>query len=320
MRETTLIKQARKLLLDLGMDQERSNERSAMTLLALAHLDSKMEWSEATGGMYTTREIMDWMRDHLGQDYAANSRETIRRFTLHQFVAGGLVEQNADQPDRPINSPKWNYRLVPALVPVIQAIGTHDYSEKLDAFLAGIQTWKAQQDEIREMNKVPVELPDGIDVVLSPGGQNLLIKQMVEEFCPRYAPGGKVLYIDDTDHTFRTKQNALLESVGITIPERGKAPDLIVWMEDKRWLFLMEACSTHGPIDVIRKRELLELFAPQQSNIVFVSCFPDRSVMRQYLADLAWETEAWCASDPDHVIHLDGERFMGPYEYAVVEI
>ena len=262
----------------------------------------------------------DWMRDHLGQDYAANSRETIRRFTLHQFVAGGLVEQNADQPDRPINSPKWNYRLVPALVPVIQAIGTHDYSEKLDAFLAGIQTWKAQQDEIREMNKVPVELPDGTDVVLSPGGQNLLIKQMVEEFCPRYAPGGKVLYIDDTDHTFRTKQNALLESVGITIPERGKAPDLIVWMEDKRWLFLMEACSTHGPIDVIRKRELLELFAPQQSNIVFVSCFPDRSVMRQYLADLAWETEAWCASDPDHVIHLDGERFMGPYEYAVVEI
>lgn len=319
MNQEDLIEKTRELLCDLGMDKERSNERSALTFLALAHLDANTDWANATNEMYTTREIMDWIRDRLGQDYAANSRETIRRFTLHQFNAGGIVEQNADQPDRPINSPKWNYRLASALLPVIHAIDSGEYDEKLDAFLDGIDTWKQQQEEIREMNKVPVELPDGSGVMLSSGGQNVLIKQMVEEFCPRYAPGGQVLYIDDTDHTFRTKQEALMASVGIVMPERGKAPDLIVWMEDKQWLFLMEACSTHGPIDVIRKRELLELFAPQKSKIVFVSCFPDRSVMRQYLVDLAWETEAWCASDPDHLIHLDGERFVGPYEYGVVE-
>ena len=101
--------------------------------------------------------------------------------------------------------------------------------------------------------------------------------------------------------------------------ERGKAHDLIVWLEEKGRLYLMEACSTHGPIDVIRKRELLELFEPQRDNIVFVSCFPDRAAMRQYLKDLAWETEARCASEPDHVMHLDGTRFMGPYAYAYVK-
>lgn len=319
MNREALIKQAQSLLIDLGMDKERSNERSAITFLALAHLGINSGWQDATAEMYTTREIMDWMRDCLGQDYAANSRETIRRFTLHQFIAGGIVEENADQPDRPINSPKWNYRLVPSLLPVIHAVETDDYERALAAFLSSVETWKQQQAETREMNKVPVELPNGIDVLLSPGGQNLLIKDMVEEFCPRYAPGGQVLYIDDTNHTFRTEQGLLMSAVGIEMPERGKAPDLIVWMEDKQWLFLMEACSTHGPIDVIRKRELLELFATQKDKIVLVSCFPDRSVMRQYLTDLAWETEAWCASDPDHLIHLDGERFMGPPEYCAVE-
>lgn len=319
MMKEILVEQASNILADLGMDKERYNERSAMTLLALAHLGANDDWVNTTGDMYTMRQLMDWMRDELEQDYAPNSREAIRRFTLHQFAAGGLVEQNADQPDRPINSPKWNYRLNPGLLPVLRAVGTNGYDNALETFLGSIETWKQKQDEIREMNKVPVELPDGTGVMLSSGGQNVLIKGMVEEFCPRYAPGGQVLFIDDTDHTHRTKQETLMASIGIEMPERGKAPDLIVWMEDRQWLFLMEACSTHGPIDVIRKRELLELFAPQKDNIVFVSCFPNRSVMRQYLADLAWETEAWCASDPDHIIHLDGERFIGPYEYGMVE-
>ena len=75
----------------------------------------------------------------------------------------------------------------------------------------------------------------------------------------------------------------------------------------------MEACSTHGPIDVIRKEELEKLFNEKKDQLVFISCFPNRKVMRKYLEDLAWETEAWCASDPDHMVHLDGEKFLGPY-------
>ena len=313
-----LIEKTRMLLIAVGMDQERSNERSAMTLLALAHLNESSIWADATNDMYTTRMIMDWIRDKLGQNYAANTRETIRRFTLHQFIAGGIVEENADQPDRPINSPKWNYRLNPALLPVIHAIETPDYPMRLDEFLDGIDTWKQLQDELLHMNKVPVTMPDGSAICLSAGGQNILIKTMVEEFCPRYAPGSKVLYIDDTDHTHRTEQEEMMAAIGIEMPERGKAPDLIVWSEEKEWLFLMEACSTHGPIDVTRKRELYELFNAKRNSIVFVSCFPDRTTMRRYLKDLAWETEAWCAAEPDHMIHLNGSRFMGPYEYAVV--
>jgi type II restriction enzyme len=100
----------------------------------------------------------------------------------------------------------------------------------------------------------------------------------------------------------------------ICSPPRRKAPDLIVWDKEHNWVFVMEACSTHGPVDVMRKRELRSLFDCIRPPMVFVSCFPDRNVMGKYLADLAWETEAWCADTPDHMVHLDGMRFLGPYE------
>lgn len=313
MSREKVIKQAQDLLAQVGMDDERCNERSAMTLLALAHIDGENDWADATGEMYTTREIMDWIRDRLGVDYAANTRETIRRFTLHQFIAGGLVDYNADNPDRPTNSPKNNYRITPSLVKVVRAIGTDEYQPSIDSFNKRTEKWLDQRHETRGMNKLPVRMPDGSIANLSAGGQNLLIKAMVEELCARYAPGGEVVYIDDSDKKQDRGNHPVLERFDITLPEHGKVPDLIVWLPGKEWLFLMEACSTHGPIDVIRKRDLSELFAGADGHIVYVSCFPTRAVMRKYLADLAWETEAWCADDPDHMIHLDGERFLGPY-------
>ena len=306
-----LLERAEDLLITLGMDRERSNERSAMTFLALADVKPGTNWTTATNRMYTTRQIMDWIRDQMGVEYAANTRETIRRFTIHQFMAGGIVQNNADDPNRPTNSPRNNYRIAPPLLPVIQAIDTPEYPAMLKAFLSGIKTWNQQVAEERKMNRVPVRMPDGTDMTLSAGGQNLLIKQVVEEFCPRFVPGGTVLYIDDTDKALGGIVDDILHALNIEIPEHGKAPDLIVWDKEHNWVFMMEACSTHGPVDVMRKRELKTLFHGVKAPMVFVSCFPDRSVMGKYLADLAWETDAWCA---DHMIHLDGIRFLGPYE------
>lgn len=310
---TNKIEQAQELLAALGMDSERSNERSAMTFLALAKLGLDDAWDGATNDMMTTREIMDWIRDQFGVEYAANTRETIRRFTLHQFIAGGLVEYNADNPNRATNSPKNNYRISPDLLDVVIAMESGDYDEKLSAFLSSVDTWVSQQQEKREMARVPVTMPDGEIKTLSAGGQNILIKDMVEQFCSRFVPGGVVLYIDDTSKKAGETVEGILSKLGIVIPEHGKAPDLIVYDQNHDWVFLMEACSTHGPIDVIRKRDLRAMFPTINDKSVYVSCFPDRAVMRKYLSELAWETEAWCADTPDHMIHLNGDRFLGPH-------
>ena len=227
-----LIEGAEDLLASLGMDRERSNERSAMTFLALANVSPRTGWQDATNEMYTTRQIMDWIRDEMGVEYAPNTREAIRRYTLHQFIAGGIVQYNADDPNRAVNSPKNNYRIVPRLLPVIRAMDTPEFPYLLSDFLDGIETWNKQVAEQRRMSRIPVRMPDGTNLTLSAGGQNHLIKQMVEEFCPRFIGGGIVLYIDDTDKALGGVVDDILLELGIEIPEHGKAPDLIVWDDE----------------------------------------------------------------------------------------
>ncbi|RAX21330.1 MULTISPECIES: BsuBI/PstI family type II restriction endonuclease [unclassified Actinomyces] len=68
-------------------------------------------------------------------------------------------------------------------------------------------------------------------------------------------------------------------------------------------------------MDHIRYSELSSLFSRSTADLVCVSCFPDRSVMRRFLPDMAWETEVWLASEPTHMIHLNGEKFLGPYHH-----
>ncbi len=75
----------------------------------------------------------------------------------------------------------------------------------------------------------------------------------------------------------------------------------------------LEAATSHGPVDAKRHRELAALFGGSSSGLVYVSCFPSRAVMRKYVAQIAWETEVWCADNPTHLIHFNGERFLGPY-------
>ena len=99
MDKSQLIEEAIEALRDFEVGREQLNERSAMTLLALLQLKPGDDWARATNPMLGTRAIMDWIRDQYGVEYAANTRETIRRFTLHQFVIAQLVEENADRPD-----------------------------------------------------------------------------------------------------------------------------------------------------------------------------------------------------------------------------
>ncbi|WP_243118482.1 BsuBI/PstI family type II restriction endonuclease [Actinomyces wuliandei] len=121
------------------------------------------------------------------------------------------------------------------------------------------------------------------------------------------------MYVGDADSKTGTFEHDRLAALGVVVDEHGKMPDLVVYQPEKNWLFLMEAASTHGPVDSIRYSELSKIFRDATAGLVYVSCFPDRAAMRKFLAELAWETGVWLASDPTHMIHLDGSRFLGPY-------
>jgi type II restriction enzyme len=308
------ISEASRILAALGMDEERSNERSALTLLALLHLRPDDTWASAANPLLGTRAIMDWMRDHYGRSYAPNSRETIRRFTLHQFAEALVVQQNPDQPDRPVNSPNWNYQVTSEALAVIRRYGTPEFKPRLADYLAKAPGLKARYAATRSRNRIPLVLPNGRPFSLSPGGQNVLIKRIVEEFCPQFTPAAEVLYVGDAGVKWAWFEEECLANLGVSIDQHGKMPDLVVYMPDKNWLVLMEAVSSHGPVDAQRRSELAALFSDAVAGLVYVSCFPDRREMRKYLQQIAWETEVWCADDPTHLIHFNGERFLGPYE------
>lgn len=308
------IDEARAVLASLNFDAERSNERSALVFLALLDLTPSKLWAEASDPMMRTVEIMEWIRDQYGRNYKPNTRETIRRQTLHQFVDGTLVVLNPDEPRRPINSPKSCYQIEPRVLEVLRSYGKREWAKLLEAHLAEVPGLKAQYASAREQELIPVTLADGRAVTLTPGGQNVLLKQMVEEFCSRWTPGGLVLYIGDAGKDDPVYDKAALHDLGVELDKHGKFPDLIVYLPDRNWLVLLEAASSHGPVDAKRHGELRDLFGGSTAGLVYVSCFPSRAEMRKYLSDIAWETDAWCADNPSHLIHFNGERFLGPYE------
>jgi hypothetical protein len=163
------------------------------------------------------------------------------------------------------------------------------------------------------LTRIPVNIARGKTITLSPGGQNILVEKIIDEFCSRFTPGGIMAYVGDTGEKFAYIDKDLLESLGIEIEEHGKMPDVVVYHKGKNWLVLIEAVTSHGPVNPKRRSELKRLFKGSKAGLVYVTAFLDRKSMLKYLDDISSETEVWVAESPDHLIHFNGERFLGPY-------
>jgi hypothetical protein len=166
----------------------------------------------------------------------------------------------------------------------------------------------------RGMLRVPIQFAEGQKIKISPGGQNILIKKIVKDFCSLFTPGGHAIYVRDSHSKLVYYDAEKLAALGVTIEEHGKMPDVVVHHIKKNWLVLIEAVTSHGPINPKRRRELKKLFSGSSAGLIFVTAFIDRHAMLKYLTGISWKTEVWVAESPTHLIHFNGERFLGPYE------
>jgi adenine-specific DNA-methyltransferase len=305
--------EAQDVLRQLGLPRAQTNERSALTLLALLHLTPDRTWTDIEAVLIGITPMMEFMAEHYGRQYAPNSRETVRRQTVHQFVAAGILLQNPDDPERPTNSGLTAYQVPPELIDTLKRYGSEGWDEALANWLTAVPALRDRWARERHMRLIPVRLPNGDEVNLTPGGQNPLIKEIVEEFCSRFVKDGQVLYIGDSGDKFAVWEREALESIGVAVDEHGKMPDLVVLDGASNWLVLIEAVSSHGPMDPKRREELASLFADSDAGLVYVTAFKDRKALSQYLDAISWETEVWVVETPTHMIHFDGERFLGPY-------
>jgi hypothetical protein len=301
------------ILAALQFGPKQKNETAAYTLLALLDLRPELSWAEAQAPLRGITPIIDFIAEAYGVRYAPNTRETIRDDAVKFFVEAGLLLRNPDDPNRPTNSGKTAYQIEPSALALLRKFGTSDWTPTLEKYLASRESIKHEIARKRTLARVPVTLPDGSKVALSPGGQNPLIKAIIEHFCPVFAPGGVVIYIGDTENKFVHLETNSLTALGVTLDSAAKIPDVIVHYTAKNWLLLIEAVTSAGPVDGKRRKELKELFAGCKAGLVFVTAFETRRTMQSFLSHIAWESEVWIAEDPDHMIHFNGERFLGPY-------
>lgn len=221
---------------------------------------------------------------------------------------------NPDKPLRPTNSPKAVYQIEPSALKLLREFGKPGWGSHLRAYLHAVKTLKKLYARERDMRRIPVKLSNGRKISLSPGGQNVLIKKIIDDFCPLFTPGGRVIYVGDTETKWAYFDSDALEELAIEIEEHGKMPDVVVHHVEKNWLVLIEAVTSHGPVNPKRRQEFKKLFAGSKVGIVYVTAFLDRKAMMKYLDEISWETEVWIAETPTHLIHFNGERFLGPYE------
>ena len=307
------VESARRILAALGFPGAQVNDRSALVLLAILDMAPERRWSTATARLIGITPIMDWIARHYDKAYAPNTRETIRRQTMHQFVQAGLALYNPDQPDRAVNSPHAAYQVSPEALVLLQGFGSRHWPARLAAYQRRRMGLSQRYARDREQQKIPVEIAPNLTIRLSPGAHSLLIKAVIEEFAPRFVPGARLLYPGDTGSKLGYFDGDALARLGVRIDRHGKMPDAVFHHPERNWLILVEAATSHGPVDGKRHQELMALFAASTPGRVYVTAFPSRSVMARYVGKIAWETEVWLADAPSHLIHFNGDRFLGPY-------
>jgi adenine-specific DNA-methyltransferase len=305
--------EAKLILAALGLPAKQQGDRSCLTLLALAGLKEETPWSATAAPLLRTVDIMAWMREQFDRNYKPNTRETIRRQTLHQFEDARLVDRNPDSPGRPTNSGKNVYRLTPEAVKVLRAFGSRRFGRACSRFVEAHGALVAAYARKRDLAKITVRLSDGSAVDLSPGRHNELQRAVIEEFAPRFAGESRLIYLGDTAKKHVVFDLALLQSLRIPVNLHDKLPDAVLFDAARNWLFLVEAVSSHGPVSPKRHRELEKLLARCECGRIYVTAFLRFADFRKYAGEIVWESEVWIAESPDHMIHYNGQRFLGPY-------
>jgi len=309
----TRVDDAKEILRELGMPRPQRNATAAYTLLAFAAIGPRTRWNRAKAIRTNPHGVIEFARRRYAKDYAENTRETIRRQAVHQFVQGGILERNPDDPGLATNSPKTHYALTDEALKVLRAYGTSRFEEVAAKFRSDAGGGLAERYARRRSHtKIPLTLPDGSEASLSPGKHNQLQHDVVAEFLPRFGDGAVLLYLGDTEDKMLYVDRETLKAIGVVITKHDKLPDVVAHDPLRNWLFLIEAVTSHGPVTPKRQAELAETLASCDAGKIYVSAFPNFKEFRRHAEQIAWETEVWFSDSPGHLLHYNGDKFFGP--------
>ena len=301
------IEETREFLQTIGMPKAQQADICCYVILAMAGVKPDMSWSEATNEWIRIHDIIQFVNTFYDMSYAENSRETFRKQALHRFRTAALIEDNG----KATNSPNYRYRLTEETVQILRTMGTPKWKESIKRFLFYHEKLIDLYASKKKMTMMPVNI-NGESFKFSTGKHNELQKAIIEEFAPRFAPNSECLYVGDTIAKDLVKNVEKLKELGFEITLHDKMPDVVLYREDKDWIYFVESVTSVGPMDPKRILEIEEMTKDVTAGKIFVTAFLDFKTYKKFAEELAWETEVWIAEMPEHMIHLNGDRFMGP--------
>lgn len=299
--------EAREFLMNVGMPKAQQADICALSILAMAGIKPDSDWKDATNEWIRIHDIIAFANQHYGTTYAENSRETFIKQAMHRFRTAALIEDNG----KATNSPNYRYRITDETLKVLRAWGSNSAEKQMNRFLAYHEKLVDIYASKKKMTMMPVKI-NGLDFQFSTGKHNELQKAIIEEFAPRFAPGSECLYVGDTTQKDLVKNVNKLKKLGFSITLHDKMPDVVLYREEEDWIYFVESVTSVGPMDPKRILEITDMTKDVKSGKIFVTAFLDFATYKKFADSLAWETEVWIADMPDHMIHLNGDRFLGP--------
>lgn len=236
LRARRRIDEALAIIKAVELPKGQQNERTALSLLALLNINLETPWSAASDPLMGITPTMDFMAARYGKVYKPNTRESVRKGSMAQLVFYGLAVANPDKLGRPNNDRNYAYQVEKSFLGLVRTYGTPEWETSLPSFKDSRSALRARLAEEREMQLLRARTPRGGEIELSPGGQNELIKQILEEFCPRFTPDAILLAVGDADKKRLPGADEEMGKLNIHLPEHGKMPDVIVHYEAKGWL------------------------------------------------------------------------------------
>lgn len=301
-----IIEEAKDLLQKIGVPERQQSLMCCYVLIALANRAKHESWKDTENMWMGPHDIIVYLSDNDIKTYAENSRETIRKHALKPFRDYAIIEDNGVAS----NSGRYKYRITDEVLGLIQTYDTSEWETALKYFKKYNNALVNSYASKKELEKMPVRV-NGMDLKFSTGKHNQLQKHILEVFAPRFAKGFECLYVGDSADRDMYKNNERLAELGFDITLQV-LPDVVLYIPDKKWLFFIECVTTVGPVDQKRKNDIEELTKGVDAGNVYITAFPDFKTYKKFSQDLAWDTEVWIAEEPNHLIHLNGDRFMGP--------
>lgn len=311
-----LVRSMLHVLTAVGIPLDTASDRTKVRIAeaVLAVCDIKKSFSEAKSSddkhFLTTRQVINFENEFLEGTYSSGSYDDIRRLHLILLTTAGYIVSSSALDKQSTNNPTRGYAASPIFAELLRSYGTMEWEQTLATFRQRNEELKEILARKRELERIPVILPSGIEIKLSAGEHNELQRDIIQKFLPRFGFGAEVLYLGDTIEKYLIREDEKLDAIGFFELEHEELPDVVAYSKEKNILFLIEAVHSYGQMGEIRVKKLKDKLRNCTAQLIFVSAFENKKIFRRFSDDIAWESEAWIADNPDHMIHFNGYKFL----------